>query len=980
MKRKLVDFRRILACIMFFVMTATIIPPITTEAAAQDSYSSYTMKKTGIVVPKYKQRGRQYCAVAASACLEAISLGINGDNNDAVYWGCWAACDGGKNMNYTGYGDVGKNEQSIYNKIKEGVPVVVWFEEYPNQDKGNKHWVTIVGYEGDQDNINKDDFVIMNPQDGSSEIIKMGKFLSDHLEYSWSKMTKAKVRESGKIDRVYKKTVNGKEELIVETKNVFRKLEANNIVGSNAVLYFDIDTDTKSNHTCNGAGFAISKNRNMSEEKVYETVYEENGKDVFPGQISFELNNLDNDSIYLMPGETYYWQAIIIKENVTIRSQVVNLLTGDIVPQEEIENPSTEPEVVMPEAPVTNGIKIGDTVNFGRRYWDININKEIALQLEEKERGYHEIEGTLYYTRGKDDTSGKVRGFSTIPIRWKVVGEDNESWLLLQEFVIFGHCYSSDLDAGIVTYGNSEIREYINSSDFLNSFFSQEQQEDILTTSISSGTETVNDKLFLPSFGELWSYFGKDNRKAQYYDSYYYGKPDVTTPISGWSDDYAYDTKNHTCAYWTRSSNFVRYGWSQPTYVNCYGGFSCGGRVFYTWSSGIRPMMRVKKNSAYISKAVTSLPEKVFDKASSDLLAQGSIEYGSYSFNISEELKSTKLPACIRYSDKTWTDLDRGLGNKITFAPGSVTICVLVGGMTSVEQELSKTTITVYPKKPVLTATPYFSESDPSSNKVVLKWGEDEKSDYIGTGNIEVARSTEKDGEYTVIYQGKADWVSGAGYVGYTDTDVQDGTKYWYKVRGLYDVYDQSARKTVLYTEINGIESKYSDPVQAGASNSNSNNNINIYSKYIPSDIDKNLAEGHCLMYRLYNPNTGEHFYTGSKREGNKLVDVGWNYEGIAWEGPVKSNTPVYRLYNPNVGEHHYTPSKRERDNLIKIGWNDEGIGWYSDDNKGKPLYRLYNPNATTGNHHYTTSTRERDKLVKIGWNDEGIGWYGYAQ
>ena len=148
--------------------------------------------------------------------------------------------------------------------------------------------------------------------------------------------------------------------------------------------------------------------------------------------------------------------------------------------------------------------------------------------------------------------------------------------------------------------------------------------------------------------------------------------------------------------------------------------------------------------------------------------------------------------------------------------------------------------------------------------------------------------------------------------------------------------------------------------------------------EYIPSDIDKDLAEGHCLMYRMYNPNSGEHFYTGSKKEGNKLVDAGWNYEGIAWEGPTESNTPVYRLYNPNVGEHHYTPNKKERDKLIKLGWNDEGIGWYSDDNEGTPLYRLYNPNATTGNHHYTTSTRERDKLVKIGWNDEGIGWYGY--
>ncbi len=54
---------------------------------------------------------------------------------------------------------------------------------------------------------------------------------------------------------------------------------------------------------------------------------------------------------------------------------------------------------------------------------------------------------------------------------------------------------------------------------------------------------------------------------------------------------------------------------------------------------------------------------------------------------------------------------------------------------------------------------------------------------------------------------------------------------------------------------------------------------------YIPSDIDKDIVAGHCLMYRLYNPNTGEHLYTGSKREGNKLVDVGWNDEGIGWYG-----------------------------------------------------------------------------------------------
>ncbi len=151
---------------------------------------------------------------------------------------------------------------------------------------------------------------------------------------------------------------------------------------------------------------------------------------------------------------------------------------------------------------------------------------------------------------------------------------------------------------------------------------------------------------------------------------------------------------------------------------------------------------------------------------------------------------------------------------------------------------------------------------------------------------------------------------------------------------------------------------------------------VTIQDKSASTEIE--IYEGRVTMLRLYNPNSGEHFYTSSEREKNKLVKAGWNYEGIAWEGPEKSNTPVYRLYNPNVGEHHYTPSKKERDKLVKLGWNDEGIGWYSDDNKGTPLYRLYNPNATTGNHHYTTSTKERDKLVKIGWNDEGIGWYAY--
>ncbi len=131
-------------------------------------------------------------------------------------------------------------------------------------------------------------------------------------------------------------------------------------------------------------------------------------------------------------------------------------------------------------------------------------------------------------------------------------------------------------------------------------------------------------------------------------------------------------------------------------------------------------------------------------------------------------------------------------------------------------------------------------------------------------------------------------------------------------------------------------------------------------------------------MYRLYNPNSGEHFYTNNALEREALVKAGWKYENIAWKAPKHSNTPVYRLYNPNSGDHHYTTQVDEKNNLVNIGWKSEGIGWYSDDHKGSTLYRLYNPNCTgAGSHHYTTNAEEVTNLLSLGWKAEGIAWYG---
>ena len=130
-------------------------------------------------------------------------------------------------------------------------------------------------------------------------------------------------------------------------------------------------------------------------------------------------------------------------------------------------------------------------------------------------------------------------------------------------------------------------------------------------------------------------------------------------------------------------------------------------------------------------------------------------------------------------------------------------------------------------------------------------------------------------------------------------------------------------------------------------------------------------------MYRLYNHNSGEHFYTADPEERADVIAAGWNDEGIGWWAPLTLKNPVYRLYNANGGEHHYTLDLDECRMLIEAGWNYEGQGWSSaDESEGIPVYREYNPNQFSCNHNFTQDKEEHDYLVSIGWKDEGIAWY----
>lgn len=223
--------------------------------------------------------------------------------------------------------------------------------------------------------------------------------------------------------------------------------------------------------------------------------------------------------------------------------------------------------------------------------------------------------------------------------------------------------------------------------------------------------------------------------------------------------------------------------------------------------------------------------------------------------------------------------------------------------------------------------------------------------------------------------------------------DVKDGNPVDSSDVRQYQLDGSRAQKWIAVRNADGTVSFLSavNPYLAldlSGGNAVNQQNIQLYSfngsdaqkwnaEAVPENGSSDQNQGQKTMYRLYNPNSGEHFYTGSENEKNLVVAAGWNDEGVGWTAPESSSTPVYRMYNPNAGDHFYTTAADERNMLIDYGWRWEGIGWYSADEKTTPVYRQYNPNAVTGTHNFTTNPAEAAHLTAVGWNDEGIAWYG---
>lgn len=174
-------------------------------------------------------------------------------------------------------------------------------------------------------------------------------------------------------------------------------------------------------------------------------------------------------------------------------------------------------------------------------------------------------------------------------------------------------------------------------------------------------------------------------------------------------------------------------------------------------------------------------------------------------------------------------------------------------------------------------------------------------------------------------------------------------------------------------TKVDGSGQAYAD--EETVKNLAESGSVTLYAQW---EENQEVVDEKIPLYRVYNPNNGEHFFTTSQEEAHGLINLGWIDEGISWYGEKESNKPAYRLYNPNSGEHFYTLDAREYENVASVGWVKEGISFYTAEDTEIPIYRVFNPNAqNAGSHHYTVSAKESSGLVTEGWKAEGIAFYG---
>ncbi len=170
-------------------------------------------------------------------------------------------------------------------------------------------------------------------------------------------------------------------------------------------------------------------------------------------------------------------------------------------------------------------------------------------------------------------------------IEWKVIDENDDSVLLLSQYVLDFKAYN-DTDAK-VTWETCTLRKWLN-EDFINTSFTPEEMGSIQLThlvnpdnpnrGISGGNDT-DDRVFILSLDEVYKYFGAEADRL--------AKP-TEQALSGKSSDVLY--KGH-CFWLVRTPGQNK---NTVSSINSEGTLT-DGWVVYNDNTGVRPAMWVSK-------------------------------------------------------------------------------------------------------------------------------------------------------------------------------------------------------------------------------------------------------------------------------------------------------------------------------------------------------------------------------------------------
>lgn len=146
--------------------------------------------------------------------------------------------------------------------------------------------------------------------------------------------------------------------------------------------------------------------------------------------------------------------------------------------------------------------------------------------------------------------------------------------------------------------------------------------------------------------------------------------------------------------------------------------------------------------------------------------------------------------------------------------------------------------------------------------------------------------------------------------------------------------------------------------------------------EYVAAFVFRTQQADTVALFRLYNSNTGEHFYTASSQERAAVLSNSvWHDEGVAaYVFPTggSGRLPLYRFFQTAPpGKHFYTldSSGEGAPNLAP-----EGIAAYVSDGSHEgaaPLFRWFN--AVSGDHFYTLNFHEVGSATSGAFRLEGI-------